>query len=266
MDNMPARRRETMGGLAKGLAIIELFADGITALSVADAARGTGATRAAARRCLLTLEDLDYVGFDGRRYFPRPRLRRLVASNDWQELADFATPFLTQARDKIDETISLAVFDRREAFFIARVETPRIIQTGVRAGARLPAYATAAGRVMLSDLPDKQLADYFATTAREARTPKSIVDGEELMRIIRVTRERGWASSDEELELGMRAVAVAVRADRELVAVLTLSTLTVRASLEEVETRHRMILEEAARALGKAYIAKHKSAAHPATA
>ena len=79
MDNMPARRRETMGGLAKGLAIIELFADGITALSVADAARGTGATRAAARRCLLTLEDLDYVGFDGRRYFPRPRLRRLVA-------------------------------------------------------------------------------------------------------------------------------------------------------------------------------------------
>jgi hypothetical protein len=51
-----------------------------------------------------------------------------------------------------------------------------------------------------------------------------------------------------------------------MVAVLTLSTLTVRASLEEVETRHRMILEEAALALGKAYLAKHKSAARPATA
>lgn len=263
MEETESKRRETMGGLAKGLAIIELFANGISALSVADAARGSGATRAAARRCLLTLQELDYVGFDGRRYFPRPRLRRLVSSNNWQDLADLALPVLTAARDQIGETISLAVADRQEVLFIARVETPRIIQTGVRVGVRMPAYATAAGRVLLGDLTDAQLAAYFHRIDLMARTPKSITDPAALTDIIRKARATGWASSDEELELGMRAIAVAVRIEHETIGVVTLSTLTVRASMEEIETRHRKVLENAAQALGKVYAARAELAALP---
>ncbi len=263
MEETEVKRRETMGGLAKGLTIIELFANGMSALSVADAARGSGATRAAARRCLLTLQELDYVGFDGRRYFPRPRLRRLVSSNNWQDLADLAVPVLTAARDRIGETISLAVADRQEALFIARAETPRIIQTGVRVGVRMPAYATAAGRVLLGDLTDAQLASYFDRVDLEARTPKSIIDPVALTKIVRQARETGWASSDEELELGMRAVAVAVRIEHETIGVVTLSTLTVRASMEEIETQHRKVLEEAAQSLGKVYTARAELAALP---
>jgi len=65
-----------MGGLAKGLAIIEAFAVH-DVMSVADAARASGATRAAARRCLLTLNELGYVERYGREFRPLERLRRL---------------------------------------------------------------------------------------------------------------------------------------------------------------------------------------------
>ena len=68
-----------MGGLAKGLAIIEALAThGV--LSVSDAARTTDITRAAARRCLITLTELGYVEQAGREFRPLPRLRRLRRS------------------------------------------------------------------------------------------------------------------------------------------------------------------------------------------
>ena len=58
-----------MGGLAKGLAIIEAFAThGV--LSVSDAARSSNITRAAARRCLITLTELGYVEHAGREFRP----------------------------------------------------------------------------------------------------------------------------------------------------------------------------------------------------
>ncbi len=72
-----ARKAEGMGGLAKGLAIVEAFATH-DLLSIADAARATRTTRAAARRCLLTLADLGYVEQSGREFRPLARLRELT--------------------------------------------------------------------------------------------------------------------------------------------------------------------------------------------
>ena len=74
----PARKAEGMGGLAKGLAIVEAFS-AHPVMSVADAARAAGATRASARRCLITLTELGYVEHSGREFRPLTRLRRLGA-------------------------------------------------------------------------------------------------------------------------------------------------------------------------------------------
>lgn len=247
-------RSETMGGLAKGLAIIELFGAGAAALSVADAARGSGTTRAAARRCLLTLAELGYLEHDGRLFRPRPRLRRLGTTSDRRDLAQIAPAILASARDAIEETISLAILDQRDTLFIARCETPRIIQTGVRLGARLPAYATAAGRLLLADLPDHQIDSYLSTIEPHRRTSKSIVDKTALRAAIMDARQQGWSINDEELELGMRAIAVAVRAKGETIAAVTLSTLTLRAEVGEIAGRHRLILSRAAEDLAAAYL------------
>jgi IclR family pca regulon transcriptional regulator len=100
-----------MGGLAKGLAIIESFA-AHEVMSVADAARASGATRAAARRRLLTLNELGYVEHYGREFRPLERLCRLGGTTTKRErLARLAQPLLARARDELNESVSLAVLE-----------------------------------------------------------------------------------------------------------------------------------------------------------
>src|ERR1700733_2811143 len=116
------RASEGMGGLAKGLAIIEAFAThGV--LSIADAARASGATRAAARRCLITLTELGYVEQSGRTFRPLARLRELGGTKSKRDqLARLAQPLLERARDELTESVSLAVLDDNRTLFIGRAE------------------------------------------------------------------------------------------------------------------------------------------------
>src|SRR3979490_1232663 len=131
-------RHEGMGGLAKGLAIIEAFA-AHDVMSIADAARAAGATRAAARRCLLTLNELGYVERYGREFRPLERLRRLGGTMTKRDrLARLAQPLLVRARDELKESVSLAVLESETTLFIARADAEHIISTGVRIGAHMP--------------------------------------------------------------------------------------------------------------------------------
>src|ERR1700709_1624467 len=106
---LPDERREGMAGLAKGLAIIEAFSVN-SVMSVADAARASGTTRAAARRCLLTLVELNFLELSGRDFRPLARLHNLGGTaSDRDRLAQMALPFIEQARDDLAESVSLAV-------------------------------------------------------------------------------------------------------------------------------------------------------------
>src|SRR5258708_28445180 len=88
-----ARKAEGMGGLAKGLAIVEAFS-AHRVMSVADAARASGTTRASARRCLITLTELGYIEHSGREFRPFTRLRRLGGvTSRRDQLPPFAQPF-----------------------------------------------------------------------------------------------------------------------------------------------------------------------------
>jgi IclR family transcriptional regulator, pca regulon regulatory protein len=69
--------RDTMGGLAKGLAVIETFSADHPRQSIAEVAVATGLDRATARRCLLTLAHLGYADYDGKYFTLTPRVLRL---------------------------------------------------------------------------------------------------------------------------------------------------------------------------------------------
>lgn len=243
----PPPRVEAMAGLAKGLAIVELFSGGAERLTVADAARGAGLSRAAARRCLLTLTELGYLAFDGKHFNPTVRLQCLGGgASRADRLAERAGPILRGVRDRLEESISLAVLDGDDALFIARAEAARIVSTGVRLGSRLPACATAAGRLLLGGMSDDALRDYLARVKLAARTQRSVIDRGELFRIIAEARHTGVCINDEELELGMRAMAVAVPGPTGILAAISMSTLTVRATCRQMETSALPVLREAA--------------------
>ncbi len=81
-DTMPitkkhSARRESMGGLAKGLAVIRAFTRERASLSLSEIARSAAMPTATARRCLLTLEELGYVGRYGREFVLRPKVLEL---------------------------------------------------------------------------------------------------------------------------------------------------------------------------------------------
>jgi len=247
-----ARPAEGMAGLAKGLAVLEAF-DGRAALTIAEAAQATGTTRAAARRCLLTLADLGYLGHDGKFFRPTPRTLRLGAIYlEATPLPRLAQPYLAGARDALQESVSLAVLEDGWSIFVARAEAERIVSTGVRVGARLPAWCSATGRVLLGALPPTDLEAYLARLKPDRRTSRTAVDLGVIRARVEAARRDGLAFSDEELELGMRALAAPVKDSQGHVrAAISVSAFAARASLEEMRRRFAPVLVQAAEEIGR---------------
>jgi IclR family transcriptional regulator, pca regulon regulatory protein len=244
-------RHEGMGGLAKGLAIIEAFAVHDT-LNVADAARASGATRAAARRCLLTLQELGYAERLGREFRPLDKLRNLGRKMTKRErLAQLAQPLLVRTRDELNESVSLAVLEGDTALFIARAEAEHIVFIGVRIGAQLPTYCSATGRVLLSQFSDKDVLERLSRKPLAARTLRTMTRPREIVAEIRSVREKGYAIGDEELELGLRSLAVPVfGSSGEIVAAVSVSASSARIRASDLSKRFLANLQSCARSLG----------------
>jgi IclR family pca regulon transcriptional regulator len=246
-------RSEGMGGLAKGLAIVEAFATH-DVMSIADAARASGATRAAARRCLLTLNELGYVERYGREFRPLERLRRLGGTTTKRDrLARLADPLLVRARDELKESVSLAVLESDTTLFIARAEAEHIVSTGVRIGAHLPAYCSATGRVLLSQFADKDIFERIGRRSLPARTPRTLTKPNEIVAEIRSVREKGYAISDEELEFGIRSLAVPVAGSAgDIIAAVSVSASSTRVRAADLSRRFLPVLRLCARMLAEA--------------
>ena len=239
-----------MGGLAKGLAIIEAFTAQRPQLTVTEATRATGATPAAARRCLLTLAALGYVSYDGKYFRPAPRMARLGSSfAAISPLPALAQPCLEAVRDETQESSSLAVMDREFVAIIARAEAERIVTTSVRLGVRLPIHASATGRVLLAGLPDDELEEKLRHCVLKRTTPNTLMTIPEIRDRIEQVRAEGVAYTDEELEMGVRTMAVPVRdVMGNTHAAMSVATLVTRVSLEEMDVQFRpVLLREAAR-------------------
>jgi IclR family pca regulon transcriptional regulator len=251
IGDRPARAPEGMAGLAKGLAILEAFGNGYAALTVADAARLSNITRPAARRCLLTLAALGYLKQEGRVFRPSPRLLRLGAAYLGNApLVEAARPVLAAARDATGESVSLAVLEGTQALFIARAEAPRIVSTGVRVGAQLPAWCSASGRVLLAALSREQARARIEAVSRTPRTPYTLIETSAILNAVDRARAEGVAINDEELELGMRSMAVPVRDPQGYVAAaMSVSVLSARMTVEQMQQELLPVLREHARML-----------------
>jgi IclR family transcriptional regulator, pca regulon regulatory protein len=231
---------EGMAGLAKGLAIIEAFSPHRTRLTVSDAAQLSGTSRASARRCLFTLTELGYLEFDGKYFRPQPRLLSLGAAYlGTRSLSQIAQPFLTAARDELRESISLAVLDNDAALFVARAEAERLVTTGISIGTRIELYCSATGRVLLSAWAHERLAASIKKAALRAA--------------VRDAKGLGYATTDQELEIGLRSIAVPVTDSRgTIVAAMSASASSARVSIKQMVKSFFPVLRASAESLGRA--------------
>src|SRR5579859_239524 len=247
------RLPEGMGGLAKGLAIIEAFSPHRTRMTVSDAAQASGTSRASARRCLLTLTELGYLEFDGKYFRPQPRLLALSAAySTARSLPQIAQPFLVATRDELRESISLAVLDRDAVLFVARAEAERLVTTGISIGTRIDLYCSATGRVLLSAWSEERLAAYLDRIKIEARTKYSLVRKAALREAVRNASRQGYAFTDQELEMGLRSIAVPVTNSRgAIVGAMSASASTARISLQQMIKGFVPVLRVNADGLGR---------------
>lgn len=203
--------KEYVMGLEKGLSIIEAFGLMNKPLTLSEAAQITGHSRASTRRSLLTLLRLGYVESDGKLFYLAPRVLRLGhAYLTSTSLARTIQPLLEAISERTKESTSFAVLDGSDVVFVARAATRRSLSNGLGLGSRLPAHGAATGRVLLANLPVEEAEMRLARMARHKLTPHTRVDVSKLMAYLAEVRKQGYAISNEELELGVRSLAVLV--------------------------------------------------------
>jgi IclR family pca regulon transcriptional regulator len=243
-----AVERDSLRALERGLSALSAFGPGRTALTLSDMARATGMTRASARRILLTFEALGYVRCEGRHFSLTPRVLDL----GWAYLRslhvdDVAKPVMRRLVGEVGESAALSALDGGDVVYLARVHTPHLLTVPGGIGARLPAAATAAGRVLLAGRGPAGTEEFLRSTPLVAHTHRSVVDRDAFRSLLASVERRGWALVDEELELGLRAIAAPVR-DREgdAVAALSVSSSTSRVTVEHLQDRCLPALRRAA--------------------
>jgi IclR family pca regulon transcriptional regulator len=212
--------------LERGLAVVRAFDADAAELTLSDVARRTGLTRAAARRFLLTLVDLHYVHTDGRVFWLSPRVLELgYAYLSSLSLPEVAEPHLERLVADVRESSSVSVLDGEDVIYVARVPVSRIMTVSINVGTRFPAYAASMGRVLLAGLDDAELEERLAEIHFEPRAPHAIADADALRAELRRVRRQGYAVVDQELEEGLRSIAVPIH-DRSgaVTAAVNLST------------------------------------------
>lgn len=235
---MDARSGEFVQSLERGLAVIRAFGAERPSLTLSDVARETGLSRASARRFLHTLVELGYVGTNGRAFALRPAVLDLgYAYLSSLTLPDVAAPHLEQLSEEVGESSSVAVLDGADIVYVARVATHRIMSAAIRVGTRFPAFATSMGRAILAHVPDDDVDAYLAAAGPLPRlTARTVTDPDALRTDLAQVRAQGWALVDQELEEGLRSVAVPLR-DRSgvVVAAVNVSAPVRRGDVAEIQ-------------------------------
>ena len=243
------RRTDFVQSLDRGLAVIRCFSSEHPSLTLSEVAERTGLTRAAARRFLLTLQELGYVGSSGRQFSLRPRVLVLgYAYLSSFSVAQIAQPHLEDLAEELHESCSVSVLDGDDLVYVARASANRIMTIALTVGTRLPPYPTSMGRVLLAHLPAGELEAYLGRAELRKLTERTVVDPAELRTILATVRSQGWAAVDQELEAGVRSISVPIQdSSGKVVAAINASAHAARVPMRTLEKEFLPRLLDSAR-------------------
>lgn len=235
-DGNASRNRDHMGGLVKGLRLIEAFDSEHARMTQSEAALRVGISPAAARRCLLTLCEIGYAQTDGKHFWlGHGALRVAHAYAASTRLPRLLQPALDALNERTRESASLSVLDGDAAVIAARSTARRTMRVGLGVGSRLPLYCSAAGRVLLASLPREQWEQRVQAAPMKRLTAHTVVTLSGLRQLVQACRDQGYAACDEEIELGVRSIAIPLyNQSGATVAAMSISTRAERMTTGEM--------------------------------
>lgn len=241
-----------MTSLARGLEVIQAFTPQRRLMSISQISQKTGIPRAAVRRCLYTLNKLGFVyAQDGKNFELRPRILTLghpyLASTP---LAKATQPVLKHLSQMLNESCSIATLDGDDILYIARASSSRIMSIDLDIGSRLPAFATSMGRVLIAHLPPEALNNYLKRVNLVRYTQHTIASVSTLKEELKKVRAQGYAINDQELEIGLRSIAVPLlAADGSVSAALNVGVQAGLVPIAELTERILPVLRDGAQEL-----------------
>ena len=233
--------------LAKGLKVIEAF-DSHDHLTISTAAKLTNISRPTARRVLITLVNLGYAQALDNRFYLTPKILSLgysymTARDSWE----VTTTLLRELSKQTNESSSIAKLVGEEIVYVGRVPANKIMNISLNIGTHLPAYATSMGKLLLAQKSEEELKEFFATAKLEALTPNTTYKEAYLRKEFEEIREKGWAISEDQLEIGLMSIAAPIRNMRgEVIAAINCSTNSSQTTRKEVEDNYLAPLLETA--------------------
>jgi IclR family acetate operon transcriptional repressor len=199
----------------RALTLILAFEQADT-ITVTEAGKFLGVSRSTAYRLLSVLEHREFATQDPRTkaFHPGPALLRVgLGAVQRSDIRATLHPLLEAIVAEVQETAHLVVLQRDEAFYMDCVESTRVVRATARVGTALPAHVSAGGKVLLANLSPARL-DELLSGKLPAVTKKSKTSAASVRRELATVAKNGWAINDGESEVGLRAVAVLVPAER----------------------------------------------------
>jgi IclR family transcriptional regulator, pca regulon regulatory protein len=227
--------------LERGLAILSCFTPKRPVLGIADIADELGMSRSTTHRYVITLLALGYLEQGAsRKYRLGLRVTDLgMSALNSTGLREHAGPYLEELRQRTSYTVSLAVLDGTEILYVDQARSFRRGhgQAGgdARTGSRLPAYATAMGKLLLANLPDDDQKELISEIKLVKHAPNTITSKKALREELDEVREANFAVDDEELAKNFYAIAAPVRNEsRQVLAAVDIAVPSSLISLSEL--------------------------------
>lgn len=243
------RARSASAGMSAVLDVLDAL-DRTGPLTLAQLSRETGVAKSTLHRVCAVMEERGWVARDprARRIELGPRIAWLACAAPSSVLAAGFRSVGRRLLGVHNETTCLAVLDGRDAVFIAKEETTQAVRLVTEIGGRLPAFASAAGRVMLADLPLGHVSSLYSGCELVTPTGRRLDGLDELFAILGRARTDGYAENIDETALGLHCIAAPIGPPGRVAAAITLCVPTGRMSPAR---RREMIgdLRTAARAL-----------------
>ena len=216
--NMPHDDSASSQSLERGLAILGAFTPDRPALGISELALRLNLTRSTTHRYVATLAKLGYLDQDEatRKYRLAIRVLDLGFSVlGALGLREIAAPHLQRLTATTGHTSNLAIRDDTDVILIDRVRGRpgryHHLEFSLHAGSRIPSYCSATGKALLAFLAQPDLDDVLDRIELLPRGPRSLTTRATLLAELSQVRRTGIALNDEELDSGLRSIAVPIR-------------------------------------------------------
>jgi DNA-binding IclR family transcriptional regulator len=235
--------------LDRALAALAALSNSASDCSLAELCPALGLHKSTAHRLMMVLEQHRLVvkNPETGRYRLGLRLYELGSrAIDGLDLRGRARPYLDRLQERFGETVFFCILDEGQVFYVDKVESQRSVRTACTVGSRAPAYCTAVGKAMLSELPDTEVAAIVRKSGLKAITANTITTLARLKNELRAVRSRGYAIDEEEKEEGLRCVGAVVHAhSRKLSAAMSISGPAFRMTKERIPEVAQALMQAA---------------------